>query len=301
VPSLVDINEYDLAAFLAGFASAEAHFGASDVGSPSFVINLRADDGPLLRLFQETFEIGHLRDIAPAGSSRAAVSWRLGRLRDLRRLVAIFDLHPPRGRARYIYSAWRELVMLEARTSIVRRALAVEIRRRRRYVPGLERIERTPRAELRRRRCGDALRRWALSSDYPGSATDYERWRRSSGIGAPTRNTIAAAYGSWLLALEAAGLDTQSSLPEERVAAMRAGGAALFEARRAASREAIVDAVRRCIAEIGHEPRATEFLRWRAAHAPECPSQMTIYRRFPGGFADVIAAALATEASEAVA
>jgi hypothetical protein len=301
VPCPVDINESDLSAFLAGFASAEAHFGASDVGSPAFVINLRADDGPLLGLFQRTFEIGHLRDIAPAGSSRAAVSWRIGRIRDLRRLVAVFDMHPPRGRAGYVYSAWRELVMLELRTSVVRRALALEIQRRRRYAPGLDQIERTPRAELRRRRCEDALRRWALSAHYPGSSTDYERWRRTSGIGSPTRNTIAAAYGSWLVALDAVGLDTRFSLPEEHVAAIRAGTAAGFEIRRVASRAAVVDAVRRCIAEVGHKPGAVEFLRWRAARAPECPSQMTIYRLFPGGFEDVIASALAAEAGEAVA
>ena len=78
VPCRVHISASDLAAFLAGFASAEAHFGGSD--SPSFVINLRADDGPLLRLFQQTFEIGHLRDIAPAGASRAALSWRISSL-----------------------------------------------------------------------------------------------------------------------------------------------------------------------------------------------------------------------------
>ena len=63
---------------------------------------------------------------------------------------------------------------------------------------------------------------------------DYERWRRSTGRSAPTRNTIAAAYGSWLLALQAAGLDTGSALPEERVAAIRARHAQTREARRAA-------------------------------------------------------------------
>jgi hypothetical protein len=48
----VDITAADLAPFLSGFASAEAHFGASAEGSPALVINLRADDAPLLRLFQ---------------------------------------------------------------------------------------------------------------------------------------------------------------------------------------------------------------------------------------------------------
>jgi hypothetical protein len=60
-PCRVDITEADLAAFLAGFASAEAHFGATTEGSPTFGINLRADDAPLLRLFHETFGIGGSR------------------------------------------------------------------------------------------------------------------------------------------------------------------------------------------------------------------------------------------------
>jgi hypothetical protein len=224
-PSAVDITERDLMAFLSGFASAEAHFGASDQGSPAFVINLRADDGPLLGLFHRTLGVGHLRDIAPAGSSRAALSWRVGRLSDLRRLVELFEAYRPRGRAGYVYAAWRELVRLELRTSTIRRALAIEVRRRRRFVTGRDRIERTSVAERRRWRCEEALRRWARSADYPGSALDYERWRRSSGRGAPSRNTITAAYGSWLAALEALSLQTSASHSRERVAAIKAANA----------------------------------------------------------------------------
>ena len=279
--------------FLSGFASAEAHFGASDQGSPAFVINLRADDGPLLRLFHETLGVGHLREIAPSGSSRAAVSWRVGRLTELRRLVALLEASPPRGRAGYVYSAWRELVRLQPRPSVIRRALAIEVRRRRRFAPDVDEIESTPFAERRLRRCEDALRRWSLSNTYPGSVVDYERWRRTSGRGAPTRNTIAAAYGSWREALEAVGLDTTTSYSTERVAALRAGSAHHHAAQRARSQEAVLAAVRRCITEFGHEPGATEFLRWRAANAPESPSQMTIYRSFHGGFAEVLAAARA--------
>lgn len=46
----VDISTPVLSSFLAGFASAEAHFGASPNGHPRFVIELRADDtGPFSR------------------------------------------------------------------------------------------------------------------------------------------------------------------------------------------------------------------------------------------------------------
>ena len=295
VPCEVDITAADLAPFLSGFASAEAHFGASPEGSPAFVINLRADDAPLLQLFQRTFEVGHLTDIAPAGRSQRAFSWRVGRLTDLSRLVEWLDICQPRGRSAHIYAAWRELVMLDPRTSVVQRALAAEIRRRRRFIPGLDAVERVPQSERGRRRCEGALRRWALSSDYPGSTADCERWRRSSGRGAPNRNTIAAAYGSWLAALDALGLDASRSHSREQIDAIRDGNAAAYARRRARSRDAILEAVRRCIAELGREPRATQFLRWRAARAPDSPCQMTIYRTFPGGFADVIAAAAASD------
>jgi hypothetical protein len=291
VPCPVDITEPSLAAFLAGFASAEAHFGVTLEGSPCFTINLRADDGPLLRRFRDTFGIGRLKEVAPYRSSRAAVSWRIGRRHELKHLVSWLDRYPPRGRAGYVYARWRELVMTDNRISLVRRALAVEIRRRRDYRADQAAIEQSSTRQRRRCRAEQALRLWSESADYPGSAGDYERWRRSSGENAPTRNTVAAAYGSWRAALDAVGLDTGHSLSAERVDAIRGGNATAHAARHDASRRGILDAVRRCIAELGHEPRATEFLRWRTAHAPESPSQMTIYRTFPGGFAEVLAAA----------
>jgi hypothetical protein len=287
----VDITPAELAPFLAGFASAEAHFGTTERGSPWFTINLRADDAPLLALFQRVLQLGHLRDIEPAGRSQAAASWRIGQLEDLRRLVALFDAHPPRGRAVDVYASWRELVLLEPRPPARRRQLAAEVRNRRSFITGLDVIEPTSCAERSRRRCADALRRWAQSSVYPGSSTAYERWRRDTGRTEPSRNTVAAAYGSWAAALVAVGLDTSASLDPARVAAIRAGNEAGILARRVQSRARVIDAVRRCIRELGREPRAGEFLAWRRVHARDSPSQMTIYRLFPGGFDEVMAVA----------
>jgi LAGLIDADG DNA endonuclease family protein len=289
-PCEVDITERDLAAFLAGFASAEAHFGATDAGSPSFTINLRADDAPLLRLFQSVFELGYLREVKAAGRSQAALSWRVGRLDDLRRLVSLFDEHPPRGRAADVYAAWRELILLKPRPAGARRALAREVRRQRQFVPGLDDIEPTSSGQRSQERCVAALRRWADSAHYPGSAVDYERWRQTD-RSAPTRNTVAAAWGSWSSALAAAGISDPRSHEAAHVAAIRAGHESRGEAQRARTRAAIVDVVRRCIAELGREPGATEFLAWRREHAPASPSQMTIYRHFPDGFDEVVAVA----------
>jgi hypothetical protein len=289
-PCEVDITERDLAAFLAGFASAEAHFGASDAGSPSFTINLRVDDAPLLRLFQRVFEVGYLSEVKAAGSSRAALSWRVGRLDDLRRLVALLDEHPPRGRAAHVYAAWRELIVLEPRPGNARRALSKEVRRRRQFVPGLDGIEPTSSGQRSRERCVAALRRWADSAHYPGSAVDYERWRKTD-RSAPTRNTVAGAWGSWSSALAAAGISASRSHEAARVAAIRAGHESRREEQRARARAVIVDVVRRCIADLGREPGATEFLAWRREHAPKSPSQMAIYRHFPDGFDEVVAVA----------
>ena len=289
-PCEVDITEPDLAAFLAGFASAEAHFGATEAGSPSFTINLRADDGPLLTLFQRVFEVGYLSEVKAAGRSRAALSWRVGRLDDLRRLVTLLDEHPPRGRAAYVYAAWRELILLEPRPASARRPLAREVRDRRQFLPGLDGIEPTSCGQRSQERCLAALRRWAESAHYPGSAMDYERWRQTD-RSAPTRNTVAAAWGSWRSALAAAGISDSRSHEAARVAAIRAGHESRREERRGRARDVIVDVVRRCIAELGREPRATEFLAWRREHAPTSPSQMMIYRHFPDGFGEVVAVA----------
>jgi len=38
-----------------------------------------------------------------------------------------------------------------------------------------------------------------------------------------------------------------------------------------------------------------EFFRWRLHHAPDSPSQGTVYRVFPGGWREVIAEALSAD------
>jgi len=212
-------------------------------------------------------------------------------LHDLRKLVSVFDEHPPRGRAGDVYSVWRELILLEPRTRECRRSIVDEIRRTRQFAPGLDAIAFSSCADRSRRRCAAALESWARSADFPGSATAYERWRRTIDPAAPTRNTIAAAFGSWASALTAVGLRAEASLDDPRVAAIRAGHEERRATRQAGSRALVLDAVRRCIGDLGREPRATEFLAWRREHARGCPSQMTIYRLFPGGFDEVVAIA----------
>jgi len=234
--------------------------------------------------------MGHLADIRPAGRSRAALSWRVGRLADLRRLVELFDRYPPRGRAARVYAAWREVVRLEPRTGGVRRALALEVRRSRAFRPELAKFTTHSRRERTQARCVEGLRSWAATLEGPGSAGDYAAWRRTHAPAAPTRNTVAAAFGSWRAALVAAGLSCDRAHPPERLARIRQARSSARAAQRLKRRGLILDAVTGCVADLGREPRATEFLQWRQHHAPESPCQMTLYRVFPGGFKEVLAA-----------
>jgi LAGLIDADG endonuclease len=289
--SRVSIIDEHLLAFLAGFVTAEAHFGATPDGHPFFRVNLRSDDRQLLRFLRDWLAVGRLVDVPAYRSSRAAVSWRIGRLAELRNLTGYLDRHPPRGRVLRIYEAWRELVLLRDRRNGTRLDLAARVRERREYKSGMGTIVATNRLAERQARYLIVLRRWARAGPGPRTATAYETWRRSSARSAPTRDTIAATFGSWIGAVEAAGLNTDGC----RTPAMnRRSQAAALEARAermAATRAAVLAAVRDCAASLGKPPGVTEFLRWRADAAPGIPSHATIYRAFPRGWQSVLEAA----------
>jgi hypothetical protein len=295
----VDITNHQLFAFLAGFVTAEAHFGATPEGHPHFRINLRNDDREILRLFRNRLGIGRLADVPPYRTSRAARSWRIGRLDELRILTQVLDRHPPRGRVMRIYEAWRELVLLRDRRSGNRRLLAAAVKERRAYKPGLGNIERIDALAARRSRQVAVLRAWAAATDGPRTANAYEAWRHSACRDAPRRSTIAAAFGSWTAALKAAGLSTEGCRSTEANAETRARAAASRPGRMARHRAAILAAVRDCAEILGRHPRATEFFAWRSRFAPETPSQMTVYRTFPGGWESVLEALVAESGSRA--
>lgn len=284
----VAITKHHLLAFLAGFVTAEAHFGANPGGHPSFVINLRSDDGELLRLFRDYLDLGRVVDVPPYGTSRAALSWRIGRLAELRSLMRHLDRYPPRGRVLRIYEAWRELVLLEHRRSGARRELAARVRESRAYKPGLGTIVDVDPGEARRVRHLAFLKAWASATEEPRTSTAYEAWRQSSCGEAPNRDTIAAAFGSWLAALEAAELSGHGCRSRQQIARAQAKAAVARPARLARQRAVILAAVRECAQRFGRPPRATEFFRWRHRFAPAVPSQETVYRVFPGGWQSVL-------------
>jgi LAGLIDADG endonuclease len=301
----VDIGDPYLEGFLAGFASAEGHFGASVNGHPRFVIKLRADDSAVLALIASRVGVGRLVPISRRGRDRPQLTWLVTELGSLRRLVSLFDRRPPLGRAGRLYPYWRELVTRPVRDGTVLRSLARDIRSMRRYrVPEPLPTARS-RMAARREQYVSALEQWAREAGPPYTATSYQRWRRTCAEGAPTRNTLASSFGSWRGALQAAGIPTVDSRPAglNRVSRDRAVRSRVGKAVQV--RRSVLLALQRCSVALGTVPTATEFLRWRLQAAPGVPSQATIYRYFPGGWesvlqaADGLAGSVAPEHSEA--
>ncbi len=284
----VSITDDRLLAFLAGFATAEAHFGATSEGHPHFRINLRRDDRELLRAFRDRLGLGRVVDVAAYRTSHAAVSWQIGRLSELRALTQTLDRYPPRGRVLRIYEPWRELVLLADRRSGKRRLLAARVKERRAYKSGLEWNGAVDAAAARRRRHIAVLKAWAADTAGLRTVTAYEAWRRRTSRDAPTRNAIVRAFGSWIEALQAAGVGSEGCRPAHTVASMQAVTAARRTALKAQQRVAILAAVRDCAQMLGRYPRATEYIAWRRRCAPETPSHATVYRTFPDGWASVL-------------
>jgi hypothetical protein len=287
--------------FLAGFATAEAHFGATvDSGHPLLTINLRLDDRAVLDYLNDYYGLGHIKVEVLQTRGRDVASWRVTKLDETAQLLAIFDRSPPRGRQGNVYREWRELVRYAAvrgrgrkRTAAerqLRRKLAWRVRVQRAYraPPALEVVDR---AAERTARCLAALRAWRDEMPAAYTATEYDRYRRRQGNRLPDRNTIARTFGSWRAALVAAGLPTEGTRPPEVIAASAKAKTAARAAHRERQRLAIVEAVRLSREELGHWPAALEFMRWRLECSPASPSQMTIYKMFPGGWEQVLAAA----------
>lgn len=299
----VDVSRHYLSGFLAGFATAEAHFGAQlPAGKPTFVLRLRADDRAILDFLAAHFDIGRVAVRPGTGRAQAVATWTVTGCDDLRRLASVLDRFPPRGRQGRVYEAWRELLDVateqrgcrcSATERLRRRESAWYVRAQRAYCRPAP-LPRHDGRQAGRERCLAALRDWAASDPAAYTATAYTGWRSSAGDH-PSRNTVARALGSWHAALEAAGLPTDDCHAPSRAAAIGAAGRDQVAASRESQRRTIIDAVQRCAAELGHWPRATEFFRWRLKNALDTPSQMTVYRAFPGGWAEVLEAATGAE------
>ena len=287
----VDASEGYLAGFLAGFSSAEGHFGAATSGHPCFVIKLRADDSAVLALLHARFAMGRLVVTPSSLYGHAQTAWLVTRLEELRRLVAVFDRNPPQGRAQRIYRHWRELVLAQDRRAPILRPLARQIRLTRRYRPHSDLATMSTDSHAIKRNCYVAvLQSWARDTGRPHTATSYEGWRRVERGRGPTRNTLARFFGSWRAALEAAALPAEGCRPADTISKCLDTRAATRVVAAGQRRMAVLEAVERCWVALGRVPGASEFFRWRLHSATDCPSQADIYRLFPGGWPDVLGA-----------
>jgi hypothetical protein len=295
----VDISRASLDGFLSGFCTAEAHFGVvMPQGAPRFAINLRADERAVLDHFASAYGIGQVHVRAGSAGACPTARWCVGSLDDLNCLARVLDRHPPQGRQGRVYTAWRALLDLATEqrggprteaSRLLRREFGWRVRLERVYtVPAA--LPQRDRAAEQRERGVEALQSWASQSSGPFTATAYEASRRA-GESWPSRNTIARTFGSWHRALREAGLPTNACLPPERAAAIGAARTSQIQAQRDEQRRAIAATIIRCRDNIGRWPGAAEFFRWRLDNAPETPSQMTVYRCFPQGWQEALAAA----------
>jgi LAGLIDADG endonuclease len=285
----VDISPEALAGFLAGFASAEAHFGATRSGHPRFVIKLRADDTAVLSLLAQRLGVGRLVPIPASDRGRPQTAWLVTMLAELRQLVSVFDADPPRGRAGRIYRHWRQLVLATDRSTTSLQPVVGRLAEARRYAtPRSLPVSAPPRAEKEARYVA-VLQAWAHEASPPYTATSFQRWRAAAGR-VPNRNTLARFFGSWREALEASGLPTDGSRNRETNARAAEAGSAERVAARSRRKSTVLHAVDVCRAALGRVPTASEFLRWRLTSAPDSPGQAEIYRLFPGGWPVVLEA-----------
>lgn len=112
--------------------------------------------------------------------------------------------------------------------------------------------------------CIAALQRVAAEEGKVTSAT-YAKVATAKGLPSPT--TISHRFGSWAVALQAAGFDS----PVRRAYVNRT------------SEEEMLAAVRRCCEETGdHLPTLEVYRAWRAEHEPTAPGDAGIRRRMRG-------------------
>jgi hypothetical protein len=99
--------------WLAGFADGEGCFTILCVNGtyvPSFQINLRADDAPILVEIHDTLGIGFLTTPRKTGGPNKQIAWMVSDRQGTAKLVEIFDKYPLRAKKRRDYEIWRKAV-----------------------------------------------------------------------------------------------------------------------------------------------------------------------------------------------
>ena len=281
--------------YISGFVCAEGCFGLSD-GRPRFSVHLRRDDESLLQLLSEETGLGNVTRYRPAPPLNPSATWTITRRSELGELRDLLWKAGLPGRKLREMDMWGAAVDEYARAKRLGRSPRLALIERARERLAAARAYRPPEGgqllELSRRDVQseslEALRQWSLEEVGPLSCPKYARWR-ARGSRQPTRNTIVRHFGSWNQALAAAGLGARIAR-----APRPAGGEERRQAHRREQRAKVAAAVQRFEREHGWRPGAGEFFRWRLESVVDAPTQSTVYRLFPGGWAEVLQVAGAT-------
>jgi hypothetical protein len=219
-PPALDGPDEAILAYLGGFCSGEACFSLSR--EPRAVVKLRRDDRAILELFARRFGVGTVRDRGPYGAGNPLVTWVVSATDEMGEAVRLFEAAELRGRKRREFEVWREAAEERAFARLAGRRwdrervqyvadqlTALREYRHPRHPPGPAETDVTARDA--RLAYVDVLRAFAAevpdgkltSTKYAHSRAGHPEW--------PTRNTLAAAFGTWQQALAAAGLGSRAS------------------------------------------------------------------------------------------
>lgn len=209
-----------------------AHFGGFFSGDGSLsldpgrrraqvIVRLRRDDTPLLRLFQTQLGVGRVIPVAAGTGQKPVVLWHVTARPELGKAIAILDRTLLLGLKKLQYGAWRPAAAELVEASVEKRrpdpevldgarSLLTEIRRYKQPASCYTTV-RFEGGNSYRAVYTEILRAW--SDEQPGclSCTAYTNARRANHPEWPTRGTLVANFGSWLGALEAAGIAHRAS------------------------------------------------------------------------------------------
>jgi LAGLIDADG DNA endonuclease family protein len=220
-PPALDGPPQDLLAYFGGFFSGDGSFGLSGL-APRAVIRVRQDDRSILDFFAARLGLGAVRDQRAYDNPNPSATWMICATDEFAPAVELFDAAELRGRKRREFEVWREAAHERAFAKIggrrwdrarvravAERLTALRVYRRPSDFSGATTV--AERQHAARRAYLHVLRTFAAQE--PGgklTAAAYARARERHPEW-PTRNTIAAGFGGWALALEAAGFGSRVS------------------------------------------------------------------------------------------
>jgi LAGLIDADG endonuclease len=218
-PAAFDGPAADVLAYFGGFFSGEGCFGLSGL-APRAVIKVRRDDRSILELFAEHFGLGAVTEQRAYENPNPSATWLICATDELAPAVELFEAADLRGRKRREFEVWREAAHERAFAKVGGRpwdrsrvkAVAERLTALRVYRPPPDPLGATdvsdPRSEARSAYLQVLQAFAAEAPEGELTATTYARARERHPEW-PTRNTIAAAFGGWARALEAAGLGSR--------------------------------------------------------------------------------------------